>query len=165
MAAAVLVIQPGLALPAVSNLFPPGSGLGQLYLFLEVLSFIPVGFLIVWARRPPVRPIPATLLATALAVVLAAEKLLFAARRGGGRHRYAGGWRVARGIAGLAARARQTQHCLVASHMTGTCQGASCGNGQAFPVQRFVPWAPRGLRCIVCRQLHKCRRSIRRRSS
>ena len=61
--------------------FPPSSVLGQLFLFLEVLSFIPVGFLTVWARRPPVRPIPATLLAAALAVVLAAGKLLFAARR------------------------------------------------------------------------------------
>ena len=61
--------------------FPPSSGLGQLYLFLEVLSFIPVGFLIVWARRPPMRPIPATLLAAALAVVLAAGKLLFDGRR------------------------------------------------------------------------------------
>ena len=61
--------------------FPPGSGLGRLYLFLEVLSFIPVGFLVVWARRPPVRPIPAALLAAALAVVLAAGKLLFDDRR------------------------------------------------------------------------------------
>ena len=61
--------------------FPPGSSLGQLYLFFEVLSFIPVGFLLVWARRPPIRPIPATALAAALAVVLAAGKLLFADRR------------------------------------------------------------------------------------
>src|SRR6185437_7942671 len=49
-------------------------------LFLLLLSFIPVGFLIVWARRPPVRPIPATMLATALAVVLAAGKFLFHGR-------------------------------------------------------------------------------------
>src|SRR5262249_32695302 len=61
--------------------FPPDSGLGQLYLFFEVLSFVPVGFLIVWARRPLVRPIPATLCAAALAVMLAAGKFLFAARR------------------------------------------------------------------------------------
>jgi len=60
--------------------FPPGNGRGQLYLFFEVLSFTPVGFLIVWARRPPVRPVPATLLAAALAVVLGAGKLLFAAQ-------------------------------------------------------------------------------------
>lgn len=61
--------------------FPPESGRAQLYLFLEVLSFVPVGFLIVWARRPPVRPIPATLLGVALAIVLGAGKLLFAERR------------------------------------------------------------------------------------
>ena len=61
--------------------FPPSDGLGRLYLLFEALSFIPVGFLIVWARRPPVRPIPATLLAAALAAVLAAGKLLFAERR------------------------------------------------------------------------------------
>jgi hypothetical protein len=61
--------------------FPPSDGLGRLYLLFEVLSFIPVGFLIVWARRPLVRPIPATLLAAALAIVLAAGKFLFAVRR------------------------------------------------------------------------------------
>lgn len=61
--------------------FPPSSGLGQLYLIFEVLSFVPVGFLIVWVRRPPVRPIPAILLAAALAVVLAAGKFLFDAPR------------------------------------------------------------------------------------
>jgi len=60
--------------------FPPPDGLAQLDLFLKVLSFIPVGFLLVWARRPPLRPIPAALLAAALAVVLAAGKLLFAGR-------------------------------------------------------------------------------------
>jgi VanZ family protein len=48
--------------------------------FLHMLSFIPLGFLIVLARRPPVRPVPATLLAAALAVVLAAGKLLFDGR-------------------------------------------------------------------------------------
>ena len=46
-----------------------------------MLSFVPVGFLIVWVRRPPVRPIPAILLAAALAVVLAAGKFLFDAPR------------------------------------------------------------------------------------
>ena len=61
--------------------FPPGNGRGQVYLLVELLSFIPAGFLIVWARRPPVPPIPATLLAAALAVVLGAGKLLFAAQR------------------------------------------------------------------------------------
>jgi hypothetical protein len=61
--------------------FPPPTLLARLYLFFEVLSFIPIGFLIVWARRPPVRPIPAFLLATALAVVLAPGKVLFDQRR------------------------------------------------------------------------------------
>ena len=48
--------------------------------FLHMLSFIPVGFLIVFARRPPVRPVAATLLAAALAVALAAGKFLFYGR-------------------------------------------------------------------------------------
>lgn len=61
--------------------FPPATALGQLDLFFEVLSFIPVGLLIVWARRPPIRPIPAVLLAALLAVVLGAGKLLFTQRR------------------------------------------------------------------------------------
>ncbi len=61
--------------------FPPLSTRGQLYLFFEVLSFIPVGFLLVWARRPPMRPISAILLATVLSVALGAGKLLFAERR------------------------------------------------------------------------------------
>jgi uncharacterized membrane protein YfcA len=45
-----------------------------------LLSFIPVGFLIAWARRPPMRPVPATVLAVGLAVVLAAGKFLFHVR-------------------------------------------------------------------------------------
>ena len=45
-----------------------------------MLSFILLGFLIVLARRPPMRPIPATLLAVALAVALAAGKFLFHGR-------------------------------------------------------------------------------------
>jgi len=45
-----------------------------------MLSFILLGFLIVLARRPPMRPIPATLLAAALAVALAAGKFLFHGR-------------------------------------------------------------------------------------
>ena len=57
------------------------SGLGAwLIVLLHLLTFIPVGFLIVWARRPPLRPVPATLLATGLAVVLAAGKFLFHGR-------------------------------------------------------------------------------------
>ena len=48
--------------------------------FVHLLSFIPVGFLIVWARRPPVRLPFATLLGAGLAVVLAAGKFLFHGR-------------------------------------------------------------------------------------
>jgi len=60
--------------------FPP-TNLGQWLLAgFDLLSFIPLGFLIVWARRPPVHPVPATLLAAALAVVLAAGKFLFPGR-------------------------------------------------------------------------------------
>lgn len=57
--------------------FPP-TYLGQwLLAFLDLLSFIPLGFLIVWARRPPVSTVSATVLAAALALALAAGKFLF----------------------------------------------------------------------------------------
>ena len=57
--------------------FTPGSPEDWLIAFAKLLSFIPVGFLIVWARRPPVSPLFAVLLATVLAVMLAAGKFLF----------------------------------------------------------------------------------------
>jgi VanZ family protein len=60
--------------------FPPPTLAEWLILLLHLLSFIPVGFLIVWARTPPVRLLPATLLAAALAVALAAGKFFFHAR-------------------------------------------------------------------------------------
>jgi hypothetical protein len=60
--------------------FPPTDPGQWLHAFADLLSFVPVGFLIVWARRPPVHPITATLLAAALAVLLAAGKFLFHAR-------------------------------------------------------------------------------------
>jgi hypothetical protein len=57
--------------------FPP-TYLGQwLLAFLDLLSFIPLGFLIVWARRPPVSTVAATVAATVLALALAAGKFLF----------------------------------------------------------------------------------------
>jgi hypothetical protein len=60
--------------------FPP-TYLGQwLLAFLDLLSFIPLGFLIVWARRPPVSPLSATALAAGFALLLAAGKFLFHAR-------------------------------------------------------------------------------------
>jgi hypothetical protein len=60
--------------------FPPTDKQGWLDVLLDMASFIPVGFLIVLSRRPPVRPVVATVLAAALAVVLAAGKFLFHAR-------------------------------------------------------------------------------------
>ena len=60
--------------------FPPRDPKTWLTIFLHMLSFIPVGFLIVFVRRPPVRPVPAALLAAALAVVVAAGKFLFYGR-------------------------------------------------------------------------------------
>jgi hypothetical protein len=69
-----------LYLPDHIEPFPPTNLEQWLLAFVDLLSFIPVGFLIVWARRPPVHPIPATLLAAVLAVMLAAGKFLFHAR-------------------------------------------------------------------------------------
>ena len=60
--------------------FPPTGKQQWQDIFLDMLSFIPVGFLIVWARRPPWRPVPATVLAAVLAVVLAGGKPLFHGR-------------------------------------------------------------------------------------
>jgi hypothetical protein len=60
--------------------FPPTTTKQWLAAFLNLLSFIPLGFLIVLSRRPPVRPAPATLLAAAAAVLLGAGKFLFHAR-------------------------------------------------------------------------------------
>jgi predicted Na+-dependent transporter len=42
--------------------------------------FALVGFLLVWARRPPIHPLPATMLGAGLAVLLAAGKFLFHGR-------------------------------------------------------------------------------------
>jgi hypothetical protein len=60
--------------------FPPGNAQQWLDVLLDLASFIPVGFLIVWARRPPWRPVAAVVLAAVLAVVLAAGKFLFHGR-------------------------------------------------------------------------------------
>ncbi len=69
-----------LYIPSHIESFPPHDLKTWLTIFFHMLSFIPVGFLIVFARRPPVRPVPATLLAVALAVALAAGKFLFYGR-------------------------------------------------------------------------------------
>jgi len=69
-----------LYLPDHVETFTPTDTEDWLHALLHLLSFILVGFLIVLARRPPVRPVPATLTAAGLAVVLAAGKFLFHAR-------------------------------------------------------------------------------------
>jgi hypothetical protein len=60
--------------------FPPVSWAQWLRTFLDMLSFIPLGFLIVVSRRPLGRPLSATLPVAALALVLAAGKVLFEGR-------------------------------------------------------------------------------------
>jgi hypothetical protein len=60
--------------------FPPTDRADWLTFALQMLLFVPVGFLIVWARKPPIRPIPATLLAAGLIVLLAAGRFLFHGR-------------------------------------------------------------------------------------
>ena len=60
--------------------FPPADWEDWLTFALNLLLFVPVGFLIVWARRPPIPPVLATLLAAALVVPLAAGRLLFHGR-------------------------------------------------------------------------------------
>lgn len=71
-----------LYLPDHVEPFPPGE-VDWLTAFLDLLSFIPLGFLLVLARRPPVRPVLATLLVAAFAVGLAAGKFLFHGRHTG----------------------------------------------------------------------------------
>ena len=60
--------------------FRPLGRRASVTLVLHALSFIPVGLLVVGARRPAIRPVPATLLAAGFAVVLAAGKFLFDGR-------------------------------------------------------------------------------------
>ena len=60
--------------------FPPLGRLAWLTAFLDMLSFILLGFLVVLVRNPPMRPVLATLLAAGLAVALAAGKFLFDGR-------------------------------------------------------------------------------------
>jgi hypothetical protein len=60
--------------------FPPPSKREWAILVLHLVSFVPVGFLAAVSRRPPLRPLPATLIATAIALTLAAGKFLFHGR-------------------------------------------------------------------------------------
>jgi hypothetical protein len=60
--------------------FPPPSKTEWAILALHLVSFVPVGFLLAVSRRPPLRPLPAALLATAITLTLAAGKFLFHGR-------------------------------------------------------------------------------------
>jgi hypothetical protein len=71
-----------LYLPDHVEPFPPGE-VDWLTAFLDLLSFVPLGFLFVLARTPPTRPVPAALLVAASAVALAAGKFLFHGRHTG----------------------------------------------------------------------------------
>jgi hypothetical protein len=77
---ALLIPASYLYLPDHVEPFPPMNRGQWTRAFLDMLSFIPVGFLIVLSRRPSIRPIPATMLAVALALALAAGKFLFQGR-------------------------------------------------------------------------------------
>jgi hypothetical protein len=57
--------------------FPPPTAGEWLSVLWHLSSFVPVGLLVVVALRPPVRPLPATLVAGGIAVVLAAGKFGF----------------------------------------------------------------------------------------
>jgi hypothetical protein len=69
-----------LYLPDHIEPFPPAGTFKWLTVFLDLLSFIPVGFFIVLARRPPIRPMMAGLLGVAIVLLLAAGKFLFHSR-------------------------------------------------------------------------------------
>lgn len=69
-----------LYLPDHIEPFPPTDGGQWLLALLDLVTFIPAGFLLVWSRRPPMHPVTATLITAALAVLLAAGKFLFADR-------------------------------------------------------------------------------------
>jgi hypothetical protein len=60
--------------------FPPPTKLDWAILVLHFVSFVPVGFLVAVSRRPPLRPLPAALIAAAVALTLAAGKFLFHGR-------------------------------------------------------------------------------------
>ena len=107
--------------------FPPKGEQQWLDVFLDMVSFIPVGFLIVWARRPPGRAVPATVLAAVLALVLAAGKILFH-----GRHISLAA--IVMEIFGASLGA------LLASLLAQPNRGAS-GRGRAFGTTRTRTWS------------------------
>ena len=98
--------------------FPPTGKQQWMDVLLDMVSFIPVGFLIVWARRPPVRPVLATVLAAVLAVVLGGREVpLPRTAHVGGLHRSGDLWSIARGVAGLPVGARQKGECVGAENV------------------------------------------------
>lgn len=68
-------------LPDHVSPFPPTSRLESFALVLHLISFVPIGFLLVWCRRRPARGrvdvLLAVTIAVGIAIVLAAGKLLF----------------------------------------------------------------------------------------
>lgn len=77
---ALSIPQTYLYLPDHIEPFPPTES-GQWGLaLLDLGTFIPAGFLIVWSRRSFMHPVPATVLAAVLAVALGAGKFLFSDR-------------------------------------------------------------------------------------
>lgn len=91
-----LAIPPSfLYLPDHIEPFPPMNRDQWLYAGLDLLSFLPFGFLVVLAARRPSRVVPAILLAAVLALALGAGKFLFYGRHTAAINiagQLAGGW-------------------------------------------------------------------------
>ncbi len=77
---ALLIPRSYLYLPDHVEPFPPMDRQQWRNAGLDLLSFIPLGFLVAVARRPPWRILPATLVTVLLAVALGAGKFLFYGR-------------------------------------------------------------------------------------
>jgi hypothetical protein len=60
--------------------FSPAEAGEWLAMLVHLVSFVPIGFLLVLARRPPTRPIAVVLTAFGIAVTLGAGKVLFDGR-------------------------------------------------------------------------------------
>ncbi len=117
---ALAIPQRYLYLPDHIRPFPPTTRNQWLAAFLNMLSFIPLGFLIVVSGRPPVRLAPATLLAVAAAVVLGAGKFLFHARHTSVVNMV---MQVAGGLLGALLASRLAH----AKHKTAWLRAADCG--------------------------------------
>lgn len=69
-----------LYLPDHVEPFGPPDGDDWVVLPLQLLSFVVVGLLVVWSRRPPIHPARATLAGASLALAIAIGKFLFDGR-------------------------------------------------------------------------------------